>query len=107
MESGTALLRSRATSALLPGVISNISEVIPSFVRIEAIYFAAACSFPGGFVVLILISCISQSWASLANGPVSPTSVLLTGIPIAGGFCPIWACNSSVPGPHSKSRRIA
>src|SRR5277367_3959837 len=53
-------------------------------------YFAAASSLPGGFVVLILTSSTSHSCASRANPVVSPTSVGLGGMPIAGGFCAIW-----------------
>ena len=85
--SATALLRSRATSALRPGATSRISGVIPSFVKMPAMYFAAACSFPGGFVVLIFTNSTSQSCASRANALVFPTNRLLGGIPMAGRLC--------------------
>src|SRR2546421_243834 len=54
----------RATRALRPGASGKISELIPSFCKMPAMYFAAASSFPGGFVVLILISSASQPSAS-------------------------------------------
>ncbi len=63
-------------------------------------YFAAACSFPGGLVVLIFISSTSQSCASRASAVVSPTSEEPSGIPIAGGFCCIWARNGTPPHPQ-------
>jgi hypothetical protein len=53
-----------------------------------AMYFAAACSFPGGFVVLIFTNSTSQSCASRANALVFPTTDSLGGIPIAEGA---WA----------------
>jgi hypothetical protein len=58
--SANAELFSRATSALRPGVSGKTSAAIPSFCKIAAIYFAAASSFPGGLVVLILIRSVSQ-----------------------------------------------
>src|SRR5882724_5605803 len=85
----TAALRSLATTALRPGVSSRISAVIPSFSSIPAIYFAATCSFPGGFVVLTRIRSASQPCASFATSDVSPTSDGFTGIPGAAG---VGAC---------------
>src|SRR5580658_6327597 len=70
--SGMAALRRRATSALRPGARSRNSEVIPSFVRMAATYFAAACSLPGGFVVSMRMRSASQPSASLARAVVSP-----------------------------------
>ena len=69
--SGMAALRKRATSALRPGATSKSSGVIPSFSRMPAMYFAAACSFPGGLVVSILTRSASQPSASLARAVVS------------------------------------
>src|SRR5256885_4816108 len=68
--SATAELRSRATKALRPGAISRISGVIPSLAKMPAMYFDAAASLPGGFVVLIWMSCTSHTLASLANSAV-------------------------------------
>src|SRR6266850_172795 len=84
-----AALRNRATTALRPGVMSRISGVIPSFSRIPAIYFAATCSFPGGFVVLIRIRSASHPCASFATFDVSPTSDGFAGIPgpVGVGAC--------------------
>src|SRR6202011_5599982 len=70
--SASAELRKRATSALRPGAKSNSSDWMPSFSKTCARYFAVACSFPGGFVVLVRIRSISQPWASLATAVVSP-----------------------------------
>src|SRR5882724_10457805 len=64
--------RKRATSALLPGTASKVSEGTPSFCRRSAMYFAVACSLPGGLVVLMWIRSASQPWASLAIAVVSP-----------------------------------
>ena len=87
--SAIAVLRSRATTALRPGVMSRISGVIPSFSKTPAMYFAAVCSFPGGFVVLIRIRSASQPCASFATAAVSPTGDGLVGIPgpPAGATC--------------------
>src|SRR5271157_5626960 len=100
--SATALLRNRATSALRPDATSRISGVMPSLLNIPARYFAAACSFPGGFVVLILTSSTSQSCASRASADVSPTRDGATGIPYGGGACLICA-RTTAPSPTNRT----
>src|SRR6266404_1489968 len=84
--SGNAELVSRATSALRPGWSGSSSALIPSFCKIPAMYFAAASSFPGGFVVLILISSVSHPVASRARADVSPACPLVCAT--AGGAMP-------------------
>jgi hypothetical protein len=69
--SAIAVLRTRAMTALRPGVNSKISGEIPSFSKIAATYFAAASSFPGGFVVLIRTKSASQPTASFASDGAS------------------------------------
>ncbi len=87
--SAIAVLFSRATSALRPGVKSRISALIPSFCKTAAMYIAASCSFPGGFVVLILMRSASQLCASFAIVEVSPIGGGFIGIPrgAAGETC--------------------
>jgi hypothetical protein len=52
-------------------------------------YIAASCSFPGGFVVLILMRSASQLCASFAIADVSPIGDGFIGIPggAAGETC--------------------
>src|SRR3984893_311951 len=105
--SAIAELRRRATRALRPGARSSISDWMPSFSRTCARYFAVACSFPGGFVVLVRIRSISQPWASLATAVVSPMGDGLLNVAGAdvpedwdGGTCATSgkrALNSSAP----------
>ena len=80
-DSAIADLCNRATTALRPGVKSSSSALIPSFARTPATYIAAICSFPGGFVVLILMRSVSQPCASLAIAEVLPIGDGLPGIP--------------------------
>ena len=68
-------------TALRRGVKSSSSALIPSFARTPATYIAATCSFPGGFVVLILMRSVSQPCASLAIAEVLPIGDGLPGIP--------------------------
>src|SRR5277367_903684 len=70
--SGMAALRIRATNALRPGARSRNSELIPSFVSTAAMYFAVACSLPGGLVVSMRMRSASQASSSLARAVVSP-----------------------------------
>jgi len=74
--SAIAVLFSRATQRLRPALKSRISALIPSFSRIPAMYIAASCSFPGGFVVSIF----DESAASFALPSQSRR------IPIGDGF---------------------
>src|SRR6266480_999763 len=88
-DSAIADLCNRATTALRPGVNSSSWALIPSFARTPATYIAAICSFPGGFVVLILMRSVSQPCASLAIAEVLPIGDGLPGIPgpTAGETC--------------------
>src|SRR5271157_3428984 len=90
-----AALRSRATNALRPGARSKNSELIPSLVRMAAMYFAAACSLPGGLVVSMRIRSASQPSASLARAVVSPAGERVdstVGMAVDG----TWAANGRV-----------
>src|SRR5271169_1896480 len=62
--SGTALEERRATRKPRPGVLSKISDEMPSLVRMAAIYFAATSSLPGGLVVSMRSRPCSQPSAS-------------------------------------------
>ena len=84
--SANAELFSRATNALRPGAIGSSSALIPSFCKTPSMYFAAASSFPGGFVVLILISSASHPVASRDSSDVS--SACLPGCAAVGGAMP-------------------
>src|SRR5579859_1015509 len=85
--SGMAALRRRATNALRPGERSKNSDGIPSLVRMPAMYLAAACSLPGGFVVSMRMRPASQPSASFASAVVSPT-----------GDCVDWTVGIAVDG---------
>ena len=80
--------RSRATTDVLPGATGISSAAIPSFAKTPKIYFAASASFPGGFVVLILIRSCSQIFASPESAVRSPNGAppCVPGNPfVAGG----------------------
>src|SRR4029077_8628524 len=83
--SATAELRRRATTELRPGATWSSSAVMPSFASTFITYFAAACSFPGGFVVLILIRSWNHVRASAVIEVRSPTGDWLAGRLLVGG----------------------
>src|SRR5580704_944958 len=83
--SATAELRRRATTEVRPGATGSSSAAMPSFCRIAKRYFAAACSFPGGLVVLILIRSWSQTLASPVSEVRSPSGDWLPGRQFVGG----------------------
>ena len=104
--SATAELLSRATTDVRPGATGNSSAAIPSFASTPKMYFAVSASFPGGFVVLILIRSCSQTFASPESFVRSPSGgpPCVPGNPfVAGGA----TCARAETAPNSAASPIA